>query len=43
MTIKNLHKDLPIVTSIDLGYTLGVLFPFEWKDETRTELIPKRC
>lgn len=42
MTIRNLSKELPIVTSIDLGYTLGVLFPFEWEDETRTNLIPMR-
>lgn len=42
MTIKQLNKDLPIVTSIDLGYTLGVLFPFEWEDETRTNLVPLR-
>lgn len=42
MTIHNLSKELPIETSIDLGYTLGVLFPFEWEDETRTNLIPLR-
>ena len=42
MTIHRLSKDLPIVTSIDLGYTLGVLFPFEWEDETRTNLVPLR-
>lgn len=42
MTIYRLSKDLPIVTSIDLGYTLGVLFPFEWEDETRTNLVPLR-
>ena len=42
MTIHRLSKDLPIVTSIDLGYTLGVLFPFEWEDETRTNLVPSR-
>ena len=40
MTIHNLSKDLPIVTSIDLGNTLGMLFPFEWEDETRTNLVP---
>ena len=42
MTIHRLSRDLPIVTSIDLGYTLGVLFPFEWEDETRTNLVPLR-
>ena len=42
MTIHNLSNELPIETSIDLGYTLGVLFPFEWEDETRTNLIPSR-
>ena len=42
MTIHNLSKELPIETSIDLGYTLGVLFPFEWEDETRTNLVPAR-
>lgn len=42
MTIHNLSKELPIETSIDLGYTLGVLFPFEWEDETRTNLVPSR-
>lgn len=43
MTFTELHPQLPIITSIDLGYTLGVLFPFEWKDETRTELVPLRA
>lgn len=42
MTIHNLSKELPIITSIDLGYTLGVLFPFEWEDESRTNLVPSR-
>lgn len=42
MTIHNLSKELPIETSIDLGYTLGILFPFEWEDETRTNLVPAR-
>ena len=42
MTIHNLSKELPIETSIDLGYTLGVLFPFEWEDETKTNLVPAR-
>lgn len=42
MTIHKLSNDLPIETSIDLGYTLGVLFPFEWEDETRTNLVPSR-
>ena len=42
MTMNELHPDLPIITSIDLGYTLGVLFPFEWEDETRTTLVPSR-
>lgn len=42
MTIHNLSNELPIETSIDLGYTLGVLFPFEWEDETRTNLVPSR-
>lgn len=43
MTITNLNKQLPIKTSIDIGYTLGVLFPFEWEDESRTNLVPQRC
>ena len=42
MTITDFRADLPIKTSIDLGYTLGVLFPFEWEDERRLNLIPKR-
>ena len=42
MTIHKLSNQLPIVTSIDLGYTLGVLFPFEWEDDTRTNLVPSR-
>ena len=43
MTITDFREDLPIKTSIDVGYTLGVLFPFEWEDETRTKLVPKRA
>lgn len=43
MTITDFREDLPIKTSIDLGYTLGVLFPFEWEDETRTNLVPSRA
>lgn len=43
MTIRDLHPKLPIITSIDLGYTLGVLFPFEWTDNTRTMLQPQRA
>ena len=42
MTITMFSRELPIVTSIDLGYTLGVLFPFEWEDKERTNLIPLR-
>ena len=29
-------------TSIELGFKLGCLFPFEWIDSNRTTLIPKR-
>ena len=43
MTITDFREDLPIKTSIDVGYTLGVLFPFEWEDETRQRLVPKRA
>ena len=43
MTITDFRADLPIKTSIDVGYTLGVLFPFEWEDETRTKLVPLRA
>lgn len=43
MTITDFREDLPIKTSIDVGYTLGVLFPFEWEDETRKKLVPKRA
>lgn len=43
MTITDFRADLPIKTSIDVGYTLGVLFPFEWEDETRKRLVPKRA
>ena len=43
MTITDFREDLPIKTSIDVGYTLGVLFPFEWEDETRQKLVPKRA
>ena len=43
MTITDFREDLPIKTSIDVGYTLGVLFPFEWEDETRKRLVPKRA
>lgn len=43
MTITDFREDLPIKTSIDVGYSLGVLFPFEWEDETRTKLVPKRA
>ena len=43
MTITDFREDLPIRTSIDVGYTLGVLFPFEWEDETRQRLVPKRA
>jgi DNA polymerase I-like protein with 3'-5' exonuclease and polymerase domains len=42
MTIHDFSEQLPIITSIDLGYTLGVLFPFEWADKDRTELVPVR-
>lgn len=43
MTIYDFRKDLPIKTSIDVGYTLGTLFPFEWADKERTKLVPKRA
>lgn len=43
MTFTALSKELPIITSIDLGYSLGILFPFEWEDETRTNLVPLRA
>lgn len=43
MTFTKVHPDLPITTSIDLGYELGILFPFEWEDEDRLNLIPKRA
>ena len=42
MTIYDFRKDLPIRTSIDLGHTLGVLFPFEWETPERLNLVPKR-
>lgn len=43
MTITQLSSELPITTSVDLGYKLGVLFPFEWGDKERTVLVPKRA
>lgn len=43
MTVTELSADLPITTSVDLGYKLGVLYPFTWEDETRTNLVPKRA
>lgn len=43
MTVTELSTSLPITTSVDLGYKLGVLFPFEWEDEKRERLVPKRA
>ena len=43
MTFTQVHPDLPITTSIDLGYELGILYPFEWSDKERTTLVPKRA
>jgi hypothetical protein len=42
MTITMFSRELPIETSIDLGYTLGVLFPFEWETKERKNLVPLR-
>lgn len=43
MTVTRIDPTLPITTSIDLGYRLGVLYPFEWEDEKRLNLVPKRA
>ena len=43
MTIKYLDPKIPITTSIELGYSLGNLFPFVWSDGSRTELVPERA
>lgn len=43
MTIYDFRRDLPVKTSVEVGYTLGTLFPFEWADKERTKLIPKRA
>lgn len=43
MTVTQLSEELPITTSVDLGYRLGILYPFEWADEKRTILVPKRA
>ena len=42
MTFDTLDKTLPITTSTDVGFTYGNMFPFVWKDESKTVLIPKR-
>ena len=42
MTFDTLDKTLPITTSTDVGFTYGNMFPFVWKDEAKTILIPKR-
>lgn len=42
MDFPYLMPDLPIRTSIDLGYSLGTCFPFVWTDDSKTELVPKR-
>lgn len=42
MTITELMPELPITISIDLGYSLGSCFPFQWTDESRTMLVPKK-
>jgi hypothetical protein len=41
MKFDALRKDLPIATSLDVGYSYGNCFPFVWTDNTRTKLIPK--
>ena len=42
MTFDLLDPRLPIATSTDIGFTYGNMFPFVWKDESKTILIPKR-
>lgn len=42
MTFDVLDKTLPITTSTDIGFTYGNMFPFVWKDETKTVLVPSR-
>lgn len=42
MTFDVLSKELPITTSTDIGFTYGNMFPFVWKDEAKSALIPKR-
>lgn len=41
MKFDVLRKDLPITTSLEVGYAYGNCYPFVWEDETRTKLIPK--
>ena len=42
MTFDALDKTLPITTSTDIGFTYGNMFPFVWKDDSKSALIPKR-
>jgi len=42
MTFHIPDAPLPIKVSIDIGYRYGQMFCFEFTDESRTELIPKR-
>lgn len=43
MEFPYLDKELSIKASIDIGTSLGNLFPFVWSDENRTELVPERA
>ena len=42
MTFDKLSEELPITTSIDIGFTYGNMFPFVWEDDNKQALIPKR-
>lgn len=42
MTYQPKGFPIPLDCGIEFGYSLGELFPFEWKDESKTELVPVR-
>jgi hypothetical protein len=43
MVYKPNNFEIPIDCGLEVGKSLGELYPFQWEDETKTKLIPKRC
>ena len=43
MTYQPPSFPIPLDCGLEVGTSLGSLFPFEWADDTKTKLIPKRA